>query len=335
MKGQRSILLGNLSKKGTEGIDKDTLVFVFFLFLSFVLWFLNSLEKEIETDIKYPVRYANIPKDRVLVEDLPSKLTLYLKGPGYSIMKLKVYGSKTPVVIDISDVNYRRVPGSSSLSYYVITSGLIKNLTNQLKAECQITSIQPDTLYFTFDRIVSRKVRVIPDVEVNTDRQYFVKGSIASEPDSVTITGPRHIVDTVKGVKTRKRRLTGVNETLRKNLSLENEGLYDLSERKVSVTIPVEQFTEARLKVPVKILNKPDSIDIKIFPDEVNVKCLVALSDYKKIENIPFEVILDMRKTDIVTANKLPLEIINVPYFVTSLRFTPSTVDFLIEKKIR
>jgi len=177
VKGQRSILLGNLSKKGTEGIDKDILIFVFFLFLSFMLWFLNSLEKEIETDIKYPVRYANIPKDRVLVEDLPSRLTLYLKGPGYSIMKLKVYGSKTPVVIDISDVNYRRVPGSSSLSYYVITSGLIKNLTNQLKAECQITSIQPDTLYFTFDRIVSRKVRVVPDVEVNTDKQYFVKGN--------------------------------------------------------------------------------------------------------------------------------------------------------------
>ena len=72
-------MLGNLSKKGTEGIDNDILVFVFFLFLSFVLWFLNSLEKEIETDI-VPVRYANIPKDRVLVEDLPSRLTLYLKG---------------------------------------------------------------------------------------------------------------------------------------------------------------------------------------------------------------------------------------------------------------
>ena len=47
-------------------------------------------------------------------------------------------------------------------------------------------------------------MKVVPDVEVNTDKRYFVKGSIASEPDSITITGPKNIVDTVKGIKTRR-----------------------------------------------------------------------------------------------------------------------------------
>ena len=51
-----------------------------------------------------------------------------------------------------------------------------------------------------------------------------------------------------------------------------------VSAKKVILTIPVEQFTEAEIKVPVKILNCPDSISIKIFPDVVTVKGLVAIS---------------------------------------------------------
>lgn len=335
MKGQRAIWIGNLSKKGAGGINRDAIVFTFFLFLSFVFWYLNSLGKDIEVDIRYPVRYVNIPKERVLVEDLPAKLTLFLKGPGYSILKLKISGTKTPVILDVSDINYRRVPGSSTLSYYVITSGLIPKLTNQLRAECRITSIQPDTLFFSFDRIVTKTVPVAADIEVVTDKQYFIKGKIIAEPDSVIITGPYHVVDTISVVRTRKRRLTGVNETLKKNFALIEGTNYIVSEKKVSLTIPVEQFTEAEIVVPVRILNIPDSIDIKIFPDVVTVKCLVAISDYRKISELPFEVILDAGKADLTSSEKIPVDIINVPPFVNSLRFAPSKVDFLIEKKGR
>ncbi len=108
-----------------------------------------------------------------------------------------------------------------------------------------------------------------------------------------------------------------------------------ISLRKVILTIPVEQFTEAEINVPVKILNCPDSISVKIFPDVVSVKCLVAISDYKKFEEIPFEVILDLATADLNSSEKIPVGFRNIPPFVSSLRVTPSKVDFLIEKKIK
>jgi len=325
----------SLTGKTGSSANRDVMVFAFFLFLSFVFWFLNSLAKDMEAEIPYPVRYINLPKDRVLVEDLPSRLNLYLKGPGYSILKLRIAGSRKPVVIDISSVSYRRVPGSRTLSYYIITSGLVPRITGQLRADCQINSIKPDTLFFAFDRIISRSVPVSPDIEINTERQYFIRGSVIIEPDSVTITGPRYILDTIQAVRTRPGRLTGLNETVRKNFRLVTPGDYTLSEKRVSVTIPVEQFTEAELEVPVKIINLPDTIDIKIFPDAVTIKCHVALSDYKKITGIPFEVVADLRKTDLNKSQKIPIEVRNVPSFVSSLRVLPPEVDFIIEKRAR
>jgi len=315
--------------------NRDGVVFFLFLFLAFVFWYLNSLSEITATDIKYPVRYVNLPKDRSLIMDLPPRLDLFLKGPGYSILKLKVAGGRRPVVIDISSVNYMRVPGSRNLSYYVVTSGLIPKLAGQLKAECEITAIKPDTLFFALDRIISRRIRIKPDLELVTDRQYFIKGDIVCNPDSVTVAGPAQIVDTMRFVTTRYKKFTGLSEPVKKSIPLLQSDNYTLSERRVSVTLPVEQYTEAEVAVPVTLLNIPDSIDIKIFPDEVKIRCFVAVNDYKILGDYPFNAVIDLKKTDLMTSEKLPVEVLNTPGFVTSLSFSPSSVDFLIEKKPR
>jgi hypothetical protein len=329
------IWLRRFSEKGGKGIDRDVFVFIFFLLLAFVFWYLNSLEKDVEYSIKYPVRYINLPEERMLSGDLPSRLDLYLKGPGYSILKLKLSGNHAPVILDVSAINYRRVPGSRTLDYYVVTSGLIPKLKNQLRAECEITSVKPDTLFFSFDRIISKQVLVIPQVDVMTEKQYFVKGNILVEPDTVKITGPKRILDTITTINTRYRKIKGVNETLTRSISLSASKDYSVSVKKVILTIPVEQFTEAEFKVPVKILNEPDSVNIKIFPDAVTVKCRVAVSDYKKISEMPLEVVLDLSKADLNSSDKIPVGFRNIPQFISSLRASPAKVDFLIEKKIR
>jgi YbbR domain-containing protein len=183
--------------------------------------------------------------------------------------------------------------------------------------------------------IISKKVQVVADVDVITERQYLIKGNIIVEPDTITISGPKRILDTIKTVKTRHKKLKGVNETITKSVAIAASKEYDVSDKKVVLKIPVEQFTEAEIHVPIKILNSPDSINIKIFPDAVTVKCLVAVSDYKKIEEIPFEVVLDLSKADLNSSEKIPVEIRNIPPFVSSLRVTPAKVDFLIEKKLK
>lgn len=335
MKWSDGILFKRLKEKRGISINREAVVFSFFLLLAFIFWYLNSLEKTVEYDMKYPVRYINLPQERVLAEDLPSTIELFLKGPGYSILKLRLAGNRSPVILDVSTINYRRVPGSRTLSYYIITSGLIPKLRNQLRAECEISSIKPDTLFFSFDRIITRKVKVVPDIEISTEKQYLVKGSIIAEPDTISITGPKRILDTVNTVKTKLRKLRGVNETITRSFALVTPGGCTVSSKKVIITIPVEQFTEAEINVPVKILNCPDSISVKIFPDVVSVKCLVAVSDYKKFEEIPFEVVLDLALADLNSSEKIPVGFRNIPPFVSSLRVTPSKVDFLIEKKIK
>ena len=139
-------------KKGPASLKVNIIVFAFFLFLSFVFWYLNSLGKDLEADIKYPVNYINPPKNKTLDNDLPSRLILYMQGPGYSILQLKLSGKRSPMVVDFSKVIYKPLAGDESASsYYLVTSGLISDLNSQLKSPCKISGIKPDTLFFTLN----------------------------------------------------------------------------------------------------------------------------------------------------------------------------------------
>lgn len=155
MKEEGGIRPGKFSRRGPGKINSDFVVFAFFLLLSFILWYLNSLGKEVEAGIKYEVKYTNLPKEREISDELPADLILFLKGPGYSILKLKISGNKPPVNIDISKVNYKRTPGNRSLNYFIVTSGLTKSLNIQMRTGCEITSIKPDTLFFTMNKIMA------------------------------------------------------------------------------------------------------------------------------------------------------------------------------------
>lgn len=314
-------------------IDRDFLVFVFFLLLSFSFWYLNGLSKELSANINYPVRYINPPKNRVLLGSLPPKLALSIKGPGYSLIKLRLSGSRAPVVVDMSELNYMINPGSRTYNYYVLTSTLKNDFHQQLRADFEILRIQPDTLSFSFDLIESKKVPVVPDIEVITEAEFFVKGPIKTDPDSVIITGPRPVIDTVKFVRTRSRDFSGIRQTFSKNVQIDGSKIYSISEKKVKVTVNVEQFTEARLEIPVKIINVPDSIEIRLFPNVVSVHLLVAVSDYKGIFESNISALIDYSSIDPEMTEKLPVMVVNIPSYANTVRYTPQELDYIVEKK--
>lgn len=125
------------------------MIFSVFFFLSFIFWYLNSLGKAIQSDIKYPVKFINVPKDRELAL-APTRLNLFLQGTGFSMLRLKISGNSDPAIIDLSKVPYKSVRNNKSTDFYLITSGLVQNFNVQLKPECRITSVKPDTLFFSF-----------------------------------------------------------------------------------------------------------------------------------------------------------------------------------------
>jgi len=154
MESKEGIRSDILKTKAKVKMNSNIIIFAFFLLLSFIFWYLNSLGEDLDTDIRYPVQFSNIPENINLSEDLPAKLTLFIKGPGFSILRLKMSGKKSPVIIDLTKVPRRSIKNNNSNNLYILTSGLVIDFNTQLKTVCIITSVKPDTLFYSSEQIV-------------------------------------------------------------------------------------------------------------------------------------------------------------------------------------
>lgn len=314
-------------------LNREVAVFGFFLLLSFFLWFLNTLSKDMTGRIVFPARYVNLTDNRALVNELPERIILTVTGPGYSILKNRLSGNKPPLPVDLARVNHKITRDDSRYEFYILTYGLREDFSRKLRDDFEILSVEPDTIFFEFDRIARKKVPVNPSVEVSTMKQYMVYGRIKCQPDSVEISGPRAIVDTITEVVTKPEKLLQVNKNMTLNMNIESIKKVNISHKKIEVTIPVEQFTEAVKEVPVMLLNVPDSGTIRLFPDKVKVYCNVAMRDYNSLLESPIEAISDLRGVNIRVTEKLNITLRNVPDYATMVRHNPKEVEYIFEKR--
>ncbi|MBN1107237.1 MAG: hypothetical protein JXR66_10365 [Bacteroidales bacterium] len=134
-------------KRDLKRLNRDLMIFAVFLVLSFLFWYLNSLSKVLNTTVRYPVTYINIPVNMQAEPELPPKFSLLLNGPGYSILKLKLGSNGNPLVVDFSETAYIQ---KGSGSDYIVTAMLISRFNTDIKSDSRILSVKPDTLFFSF-----------------------------------------------------------------------------------------------------------------------------------------------------------------------------------------
>ena len=314
-------------------LNRNVAVFSFFLLLSFIFWYINALGKNITGSVNFPVRYINFPENLALVNELPDRLSLELEGTGYSILRARISGNKTPLIIDVDNAGLSVKNNENELEFFIYSYKLRESFLRQLRSNFRITSLSPDTINFVFDKVISRTVPVEPDIKLNLQKQYMVNGAVDAEPDSVELTGPRSIVDTIQSVQTEFHEFNQLNEPVIRNLEIVPIKKVSLSHRKTEVTIPVEQYTEEVIDLRIKVLNKPDTADVRLFPDMITVQFNIALSDYNRMQDISIEAVVDMKGLDVMKVDRLQIELRNLPPFISGVRYNPKQLEYIIEKK--
>ena len=322
----------NFIRNGKIKLNQKILTFLFFLLLSVIFWLLNALDQDYTTVITYPVHYSNFPKNKVLIGDVPNRLSLNVSAHGYTLLRFKLNSRKIPIIFDVRSSSLYKVPGESSTTYYVLTRLARDRIATQLGSNIQVHDILPDTLYFQFAEVVTKMVAVEPSVKISLSKQFMIKGGITAEPDSIKISGPNIVIDTINKVFTKLTEVNDVNSTVKRTVSLEDINKVSFARKRVTIVIPVEKFTEGNMKIPVHVINQPDSIDLKLFPSTVKVSYIVPLSDFTKVKPSQFNFTIDYNDIRASSENKPRINLEKYPDFISSVQFSPKTLDYIIEK---
>ncbi|MBS2100039.1 YbbR-like domain-containing protein [Carboxylicivirga linearis] len=311
--------------------DRNALIFLFFLFLSTCFWILNALSKDnYTTELKYPIRYTNSNKDELITGDVRRDLTLKVRGGGFSILNYHLNEKFLTQTIDLTGLPRVKLKGSEGV--IISTKEYQNRIEGKLATGMSLVDISPDTLFVPLVDNLYKKLPVVLDAKIDFAQQCQLAGRITIQPDSITVSGPSNILDTLTAIQTKGQLFSELKDTLKRNVGLKEVDWLTYSSKRVVINIPVEPFTEASVQVPIHAEGLPDSLQLKAFPSEVNVSYRLGLSkaSYKPSD---FSFALDFSVVDL---NNLPhrvkVKLKRKPSQIGQMSYTPLFVEFLLEK---
>ncbi|MCL4484122.1 MAG: hypothetical protein M1445_16200 [Bacteroidetes bacterium] len=309
---------------------RKAFVFLVCLALSSFLWLLNSLEKHYTSKISVPVNYADFPKDRQLSGPLPHQFDLMVDAYGYTLLSYKLSLAFSPILLNVNELVDNEMGGMSKNRYVIYTENYKEEIEKQISSEIKILSIKPDSLVFNFSRIISKKIRVKPNLKLSFENQYSLNNEPITRPGSILVSGPANILDTLKFVSTSFHKYTKLSRSLGEDVTLQPIPGLKFEVNEVNLAIPVEQNTEVSFEVPIQVLNKPSDVSLKIFPGSVKVSCRIGLSKYKNLDYNTFRAFINYDKISLKEP-KLSVVFESHANNVISVSYSPKEVEYILE----
>lgn len=310
--------------------DKRVAIYLVCVGIATGFWFLNALSKTYTVDMVVPVRYTNLPNNKTLSNQLPDQFDLKIKARGFSILRHKAIFFFGPLEFNVNDMTSNRMVEEKKSNFAFPSRKFLGELSYQLSNELEIVNMTPDTLFFRFGSLGQKRLKVKPIVNVELKKQYYISGKIETSPDSVLVNGPQPVLDTMHCVTTELQSFDKTDQTIQTKATLKKIKETFFEPQVVKLSIPVEEYTEEQLLVPVNIENQPSGRNIKLFPAKVKIAFLVSLSRFQKIHPEDFK--LSVSFSDIKEGKpRLKITSESTPEYLYNLKITPEEIEYLIE----
>lgn len=316
-----------------EAIRKNQrlVIFTICLIIASILWILNALSKNYTTEIIYPVRYVNLPKNKFIINDPPQRLQLRVNAHGFTLLRYKLRLTFSPVNLDISNIisDYHLSSGSN---LNIQSTAITNNIAGQVGSDLQIIDTRPPILTLVFDSLKSRIVPVAARFNASYLSRFDQSANAVVSPSHVELTGPRTVVNGIDSLHTVSRSFKNVKSSIQRDFQIEVPEKTTVMPRKVTVRVPVDEFTQKNFQVPISIKSLPQDVKVRLFPQQVDVSFSIGLKQFSEITNESFKIYVDWE--DIQSGKTtLPLKTESAPPGLKSLKISPSHVEYLIEKE--
>lgn len=304
---------------------KRILVLLTCLLLAIAAWLFMALNNKYPYTVKTVLKYNNIPQKKAFHPLQSDTVDLEVEGTGWQLLFSRLRIKPQAIAISLEKLNNRN---------FILFSEQLINVNNQLETSQRIISVKPDTLYFDFSQKTVKRVPVELVSDINFVKQYGISNPVEITPNYVTIAGPEEELQKIKEWKTDSLKLDEVQSTVKGVVAMNQSKMKNVSifPSSVEVKVPVDEFTEKVLEVPLKIINNGEYYNIKLYPKKVKITFLVALSKYSQVNEEFIEAVVDMNEWKERKHNKLSVKIIRFPDFCKMLQVAPGKVDFIIER---
>jgi hypothetical protein len=302
--------------------------FIGFLITSVLIWLLITLSKEYTATLTFPVEYTNISQDKLLQKEPTKEIDVIVKSSGFNIIKSR-FGNKSLAF------NAKNLNRKSSSKYYFLTRNQFSAVQKQLRSGVQLQEIALDTIYLEIGSLISKKVALKPNLEINYHIGYDILETVSMKPDSLLISGPEAQIETIKTINLELLKLDDVMSNFSEKVKIilpENSSNIKVNLDFTTISGKVEKFTEGSFQIAFKVINLPKGIELTTLNKTVEVVFVVGLSNFDKIDKEFFEVVCDYNISKKNNLSYLIPKTATKSNLIKSFKVIPNKIDFLIQK---
>lgn len=325
--GRARIIFSMVRNFLLSSVNRDFLIFLFFLALSGVFWLMMTLNENYEKEVKIPVQIVNVPQNVVLTSDSIDTVKVTLNDKGFMLMSY-IYGDGLrPLKLNFR--NYMRSGGTGS----VAAAELQRMTYQQLSASTKIVGMKPDKLEFFYNYGLRKRVPVRWSGRVIPEHLYFIS-NVAYQPDSIDVYASQERLDSIGVVYTETLNYANFRDTLSVECNLQKMKGVKYVPDKVRLAFYTDVLTEASIgDIPILGINMPAGKVLRTFPSKVSVKFVTGVSQFRKLSAADFTVVVDYREIAAHPSDKCNLYLKSVPQGISRAALEVNQVDYLIEEE--
>jgi len=299
-------------------------VFFTCLVLSAAAWFFTTLSNPYNYTVKRVLSYKNAPQKRAFHSLQSDTVAVTVSGNGWQMLFSKMNDNNQALNVDLRLLEKGNTVALSSQYAQIPVNDV----------DHPVVSFRPDTLYFDFQNRSVRQVPVKLLAGIKYQPQFAQSNNTILKPAYVTLVGPSSQINNITQWLTDSLHADNVNATLRTNINLQNpaEGNITIYPKSVDVVLPVDEYTEKTLEIPVKLVNNNDFYNVKIFPQKVKVTFVTSLKRYAETDEDFFEAEADLNLWKNQGYSVLPVKLTTLPPFCKIVSIYPPNIDFIVKK---
>lgn len=305
---------------------KEALIFFYFILLASGFWLMQSLQQEYEINIYIPVRYKNMPKDVTFRETPPETIDVKIKDRGSILLNYTIGRKFAPIDVDLKNRHIKQD------KLFIEKKEIENEIKKQLMVTTSILSFDPQDIRLIFSKQIQKDLSVSFSGEIRTLPGFKVSGSIKIEPNIVTAYASPFMLDTIDTISTIYTEIKKANKTITQTIHLKKIDGVVFDPTSVEVTIPIEEYTEKSVDVPIIFSEVPPHYRVRSFPSVVRVSCSIPLSAFKELTDDQFQIIIPFSELEQSTTGMIPIQLTNKPKGVERATIIPDRIEFILEQ---
>lgn len=309
---------------------KQWKVFLACLGISTILWGLLRFSEGREDELQVVLEFKGLPTDKVLVSDIPESMPVKIYAQGFDLITRSLSFNRPKVVINFSDMIL--VEKGDYMHYVWLPKLNSKAITKAIGADLKSSIYPVDSVKISFSEITEKQIPTSIVIATEVDDLHLLKTPLV-QPSFVNVRGAKSVLNQTDTIFTQDTITEQLQVDLDADFKLQKpKGILSLSSDSVRVFIGVETVTEYQYEIPLKIKNLPDSLEVRLFPNEVKVRFSCGSGYFSTLTPRQFSAEVDYDDIKMGLKN-LAVQLAQFPKEIKSPKLEPANVEYILKIK--